>query len=533
MSNIHALDIPREHDLRNALVALLGLDPSIADTAALASAFKRRKAERGSAKLAALLGLQVAELETFGGVLHARILHPGGEREGRIALYRLLSWGETIADRIEGSGIQVFVSGDDDQVLSLKRVRAVELILRSVISETHQGQDALLVYLRDRLPQETIQKWAKSAEKGNILSGTTFSELASLFIGKEEFPRYESLFSDDAYLRLLRSKRETVREYLEDIRRVRNVVAHHKQLSDVQTELLDLYYQDLVTPIQRAKDQGRINTDPKKFLDISKEELTAYFNGVREDIQVVRDDVGRLRGEVRQGFTELKETSARSEEKLDDIGRTIKVGWLSRKMVIAYGIIAAVVVGSIVLYQHFAHRPFAVTVHVHGPKGETDAILSNKGKVILKATDFQADAPINERGEAIFTQLPSTLLETPVSLDVEAMGEAYVPIDAASTYPLQRDGQLQFPIHLSGSERLMGIVRDLANGAPVTNAQVRIKTISAITDASGRFDLPIPLELREPFQDVEVTCAGYAYYQDKQVPLQGDGEMEVMLEPIK
>ena len=102
-----------------------------------------------------------------------------------------------------------------------------------------------------------------------------------------------------------------------------------------------------------------------------------------------------------------------------------------------------------------------------------------------------------------------------------------------SAQPLQRDAQVQFPIHLSGSDRLRGIVRDLATGAPVPNAQVRIKTIAIDTDGSGRFDLHIPLELREAFQDVEVTCKGYTYYQDKQVPLQGDGEMEVMLEPMK
>lgn len=533
MSDTTALDRSREDDLRNAIAVRAGLDPELPDAAALYVAVKRRKAMRGSSAMAEVLGLQVPELEAFETVLNGRVRHSGTDKEGRIALYRFLSWGETIAERVSGFGIRTSVSGDEDQVLSLKRVRAVELILRSLIAETHQGQEALLAYLGDRVPQETLQKWAKVAEKGNILSGTTFSELASLFIGKEEFPRYAKLFQDDAYLRLLKDKRETIREYLEDIRRVRNVVAHHKQLSDVQTELLDLYYQDLVTPIQQAKDQGLITTDPKKFLDISKEELTAYFNAVHEDIQAVRDDVGQLRGEVKEGFADLKGSAVRSEEKLGDIQRTLRTSWLSRKMVIAYAAIGIVLVAMGFVYQHYTHRPFTATVHVHGPKGPTEKILSNKGKVLLKSDDFQAEAPINENGEAVFARLPSNLLEAPVNLDVEAMGEAYVPIDPASTYPLQRDSQVQFPVHLSGSDRLRGIIRDLANGAPVPNAQVRIKTISATTDASGRFDLAIPLELREAFQDVEVTCKGYAYYQDKQVPLQGDGEMEVMLEPMK
>ncbi len=522
-----------EEGLWNALAERLALVPVPTDTATFMAALKRRKSEVGSKALSGSIGLQVPELEAFETVLGGRVRHSGADKEGRIALYRVLSWGETIADRLGLSDPKASVTGEDGQVLSLKRVRAVELILRSLIAETHQGQDALLTYLGDRVPQETLQKWAKSAEKGNILSGTTFSELASLFIGKEEFPRYAKLFQDDVYLRLFKDKRETIREYLEDIRRVRNVVAHHKQLSDVQTELLDLYYQDLVTPIQQAKDQGLIATDPKKFLDISKEELTAYFNAVREDVQAVRDDVGQLRGEVREGFADLKDSAVRSEEKLGDIQQTLRTSWLSRKMVIAYAAVGVALVALGFVYQHYTHRPFAATVHVHGPKGPTERILSNKGKVLLKSDDFQSEAPINENGEAVFAQLPATLIESAVHLDVEAMGEAYVPIDPSTTYPLQRDAQVQFPIHLSGSERLRGIVRDLATGAPVPDAQVRIKTITAATDASGRFDLAIPLDLREAFQDVEVTCKGYAYYQDKQVPLQGDGEMEVMLEPMK
>ena len=527
-----SLDGTREYHLLSALAECLALVPVPQDYPAFMVAWKRRKAEVGAKVLAGSIGLQVPELEAFETVLNGRLRHAGSDKEGRIALYRVLSWGETIADRLELAMPVASITGEDGQVLSLKRVRAVELILRSLIAETHQGQSALLAYLGERVPPETLQKWAKAAEKGNILSGTTFSELASLFIGKEEFPRYADLFKDDSYLRLLRDKRETIREYLEDIRRVRNVIAHHKQLSDVQIELLDLYYQDLVTPLQYAKDSGRITTDPKKFLDISKEELSAYFNAVREDIQAVRDDVGQLRSEVREGFADLKGTAARSEEKLGDIQQTLKTSWLSRKMVIAYASIGVVLVALGFVYQYYANRPFTTTVHVHGPKGPTEMILSNKGKVLLKSDDFQAEAPINENGDAVFAQLPATLLEASIDLDVEAMGEAYVPIDQSIIYSLQRDAQVQFPVHLSGSERLRGIVRDLATGAPVPNAQVRIKMISAATDASGRFDLPIPLELRQPFQDVEVTCKGYTYYQDKQVPLQGDGEMEVMLEPM-
>lgn len=526
-------DIDRmEEGLLNVLCTALGADRGSSDPRSLFATHQKLKQQRGTEHIASLYKISPSDLGAFEEAWRMYLDPTSHDHTRRILRFRFLSWLETIAER---SGVEVVSAqgDDDDQVRALKRVRAVELILRSLILETHRGHDALIGHLERNIPGDLLEKWRSAAQKGNILSGTTFSELASLFVAKEEFPRYEALFTDDAHLRLLRTKRATVRAYLDDIRRVRNVVAHHKQLSDVQAELLDLYYHDLVTPIQQAKDQGVITTDPKKFLDVSKEELTAFFNGVREDIQAVRDDVGQLRGEVREGFTDLKGAAARNEERLGDIQDTLRTSWLSRKMVFAYAVIGIALVASGFLYQHYTHRPFAATIHVHGPKGSTDRILSNKGKVLLKAVDFQAEAPINENGDAVFAQLPSTLLEGAVQLDVEAMGEAYAPIRPANAFVLQRDAHVQFPIHLSGSERLRGLVRDLATGAPVPNAQVRIKTLQASTDAAGRFDLPIPLELREAFQDVEVTCKGYTYYQDKQVPLQGDGEMEVMLEPME
>ncbi len=522
-----------EASLQHALKEQLGLIADDTGWKPLWEVYRVAKSRAGSAAIAQQLGLQTPELDAFEAAWRGRIQHDGEDKEGRIALYRLLSWGESIAAHADGFPFTTGSSSEDDQVLALKRVRAVELILRSLILETHAGNDALLTYLNTRIPADVLQRWAKAAEKGNILSGTTFSELASLFITKEEFPQFEKIFSDDAYLRLLRTKRETIREYLDDIRRLRNAIAHHKQLTDVQTELLDLYYQDLVTPIQSAKDKGAIKTDPKRFLDISKEELTAYFNAVREDIQAVRDDVVQLRGEVREGFSDLKSTAARSEEKIDDIGRTIKVGWLSRKMVIAYAGIAVAVVVALFMYQHYAHRPFAATIHVHGPKGSTDLMLKNKGKVILKAADFQAESPINKDGMAVFAQLPSDVLESTVVLDVEAEGEAYLPIDATKQYGLTRDAQIDFPVMLHGMDHLKGMVRNSATGQPIPNATVRIKTTTVLTDSSGRFDLHLPLELQEPFQNVEVTCPGYAYWINNQTPMQGDEEMPVLLDPSK
>jgi hypothetical protein len=158
-------------------------------------------------------------------------------------------------------------------------------------------------------------------------------------------------------------------------------------------------------------------------------------------------------------------------------------------------------------------------------------MLRNKGKVLLSAADHQAEAPINERGEAIFTDLPSSLLEARVVFDIDALGEAYGPIQADSTYALVRDGHVMLPIRLHGSDRLTGIVRDMVTGIPIPGAGIHVLDLVVKSGADGRFILPIPLEKQQAFHDVEVTADGYRYYKDVQVPMQGDHGMEIMLEP--
>ena len=103
-------------------------------------------------------------------------------------------------------------------------MRALELIIRSLITDRYEDQPALVARLKDLLSEKVVQQWLTSADRGDVLSGTTFSELSSLFVSAQEYPNYDPLYKDTPLLSLLKEKRVTIRNYLDDIRRIRNVL---------------------------------------------------------------------------------------------------------------------------------------------------------------------------------------------------------------------------------------------------------------------------------------------------------------------
>ncbi len=76
------------------------------------------------------------------------------------------------------------------------------------------------------------------------------------------------------------------------------MLAHNKRITPLQVNLLSLYYDEIVEPLQEAFDQGRSDVNPETFLDVSKEELEGWFGGLKEDLKGVRDDIAELRADL-------------------------------------------------------------------------------------------------------------------------------------------------------------------------------------------------------------------------------------------
>lgn len=305
--------------LAGFLAWLSGESPPAGETPEqLAKRYADLKGRLGRQAVAARLGFNEAELTAFDtalreGVRRVQQLAPDAPahevRNGVIAALRLLSWLETLQQR-HGDLTLDLTLPDGSEELGRKQVRALELILRSLVSERYETQPRLLERLKALLSEKVVQQWLAAADRGDVLSGTTFSELASLFVSVQEFPGYEPLYRETPFLSLLREKRQTIRHFLDDIRRIRNLLAHNKRVTPLQVQLLDLYYHELVEPLQEAFDQGRSKVNPDLYLDASREELDGYFNGLKDDVRAVRDDLAELRADLTGRLDRLQEDSS-------------------------------------------------------------------------------------------------------------------------------------------------------------------------------------------------------------------------------
>jgi len=279
------------------------------DLPGLVRAYFRAKAESGGPAARAALHLEEADLAAFEAALRdvertARRLAesatgPADERNAVLAGVRLVSWLETVAPHVPPPPL---LDGDVEALVSpdvgRKQVRALELVVRSLITESYGDQERLLARLREALSPRVVAQWQAAADAGDVLSGCSFGELASLFVNREEFARYEALYADTPFLTLLTERRRTIQAFLDDVRRFRNALSHHKRVTNAQLTLLDLYYEEVVGPVQTAFDHGRTKVDPGAHLEVGREALDRFAAGLKDDVAVVRDDLGALRTDL-------------------------------------------------------------------------------------------------------------------------------------------------------------------------------------------------------------------------------------------
>ncbi len=316
------------------------------DTSGGFPAFKRLKSELGNQGMGERLDLNPAEMEAFGRALRdwerADADSSQSDRNRQLARLRFISWMETLHQLNPALPFDAEVTAIISEELGRKQVRALELIIRSLVTEKFGDQQALEQGLSELLSSPVVAKWKKSADPGDLLSGTTFSELASLFVNSKEYPHYSPLFDESHFLTFLKDKRKTIQNFLEDIRRIRNLLAHNKKVSNTQLSLMDLYYEELISPVQEAHDQGQTKVNPDTYLDVSREELEGYFGHLSEDIAAVQDDIAAFRASVESGLGGLKADTAEIKQTTGAIGK--------RQQTIALGVAVAILGIASLLY---------------------------------------------------------------------------------------------------------------------------------------------------------------------------------------
>jgi len=237
--------------------------------------------------------------------------------ESEVLALRLINWIKLIGhySKIEFD-LTLIKSEKKDPLLSFKQVRAIELLLRDIIYENHENQADLIKKLKTFFNSNVIDNWIKNADKTGVLSGTTFNELSTLFINKNMFEDYESIFKLSEEFKIEKSNIGTLRNLLDDIRVIRNSIAHNKEVSDVEINLLNEYYNEIIRNINSARADGRTKIEPDKYIKIDDQEIQKYINSIEDNFNELNKKIDENFESIKSDTEILKKGSKSSNKKL-------------------------------------------------------------------------------------------------------------------------------------------------------------------------------------------------------------------------
>lgn len=174
---------------------------------------------------------------------------------------------------------------DPDQEAHLeaqRQLRAIELTLKALIARAWPDRASLNHYLKQHFGPDRLRQWLKQGEDQHALEGMLFSELALMVVDKKLFARhYVRIFNDASALTLFAESRTTLRMFLDDCRLARNEVIARQPLTSAQLMLLNVQYQQIVRPIQRAYAEKRTRVNPASFLLADERELRQFWETAR------------------------------------------------------------------------------------------------------------------------------------------------------------------------------------------------------------------------------------------------------------
>ena len=147
--------------------------------------YRKFKSKTSGSEIASKLGISDQMLVEFEEAIKQFYAHQDNLEKNRLACFRVGLWLETVTKNLKiPFEFEAALSSED---LAIKQVRALELLIRDVITEQLGGTENVIFELKELFKQDVIDKWLKSADNTGILSGTTFSELSNIFLDKNIF----------------------------------------------------------------------------------------------------------------------------------------------------------------------------------------------------------------------------------------------------------------------------------------------------------------------------------------------------------
>lgn len=234
----------------------------------------------GWGRVARRLNMSDAELSEL--TLRLRLLRQtvaGREQEAsdnqRIAALRLL----VILEQVSGLTF-TSLPGDAAAIRyqARQQMRTLTLMLEALVTRAWPDVTRFHNYLKLHFGPDRVRRWLSKSEGEGIISGMRFSELALLVVDKKLFARhYARLFNSAAALTLLVEQRATLHAFLESCRPLRNAILAGRPLSAAEGRLLDLYFQQIAGPVQRACREGRTGVDPQALGRADDAALAAWW----------------------------------------------------------------------------------------------------------------------------------------------------------------------------------------------------------------------------------------------------------------
>ncbi|MGK9174895.1 hypothetical protein KXR87_17000 [Yokenella regensburgei] len=283
----------------------------------------------------------------------------------------LLTYNTTLHDKHEG------------QEHGLVQLRALELMLKSLINHAWPDKLRLRNHLKTRFGADNVRRWLKTGDDDDVLSGMKFGELASLLVDRKEFSQhYARLFNDTAVLNLFLEPRKTLQTFLDDIRQIRSTVVAGQPLTSNQLTLLDNYYPQITGPVQRAWEEGRIKINPAGLMKEAGEGLEAYWEHARSKDRAAGGDAMQIRGDIEKP----EKRAARTREQREQMLSTLLWG--------AVGVV--VVVMAVGAFMMFSGGASMATGPLTGESRITVPISQSKEKVTPKETLSRMGIPRDE-----------------------------------------------------------------------------------------------------------------------------------------
>ena len=341
--------------------------------------WKALKGKLSSSKLASLIKINEGMLNEFEEALRQFYTYQKDLNKGRLACLRVALWLETIANNV---GIPFeFEKALSSEEIAIKQVRALELVIRDVITEQLGGKENVILKLQELFKQDVINKWIKSADQSGVLSGTTFSELSNILLDKNIFKGIQEIFHS-SNIELSKSTRDSLRYILEDIRVIRNAIAHNKKVSNIQIEALNEYYKTIADILKNAK---KTQIDPDTYLDLSKSNMEDFIASLKEDNKEISGNIESIKNTVSQIKTDTTELKADTS--------SIK----KRNSVLIVGVaLILLVVGSILFFQQ---KQNSVTSNIGNDLKEVKEIVKGDGELknMSSTGDLSSTKDLNAR----------------------------------------------------------------------------------------------------------------------------------------